>query len=64
MTRNGWWAEHEPDPETNPFAPRAPWVATLQTDVGCNTLGGVAFYSEADCLTFIRECVVGMPCID
>lgn len=62
--RNGWWAEHEPNSEINPFAPEAPWVATLQTDVGCNTLVGVAFHTEDDCLTFIRTCVIGKPLLD
>jgi hypothetical protein len=63
-TRTGWWAEHEADPEINPFAPDAPWIATLQIDVGCNSLSGVAFYSEADCLDFIRRCVIGQPPLD
>lgn len=58
-TRDGWWAEHDDDPETNPFAPEAPWLATLQAGPGCFSLGGVAFFTEADCLTFIRDEVLG-----
>jgi hypothetical protein len=63
-TRTGWWAEREDDEEINPFAPEAPWVATLQTDTGCCSLAGIAFYTEGDCLTFIRTCVVGQPLLD
>ncbi|MDX3748720.1 hypothetical protein [Streptomyces sp. AK08-02] len=64
MTRSGWWAEHDDDPETNPFAPEAPWLATLQVEVGCFSLGGLAFHTEADCLSFIRDEVLGKALLD
>lgn len=63
-TRNGWWAEHDDNPETNPFAPEAPWLATLQTEVGCNSLSGIAFYTEAECLAFIRSDVLGKELLE
>ena len=64
IERRGWWAEHQADPEINPFAPEAPWVATIQTDIGCHSLDGIAFHTEADCLSFIRDCIVGKPLLD
>ncbi|MEU9400555.1 hypothetical protein [Streptomyces sp. NPDC048242] len=57
----GWWAEHDDDPETNPFAPAAPWRATVQVDGACFSLDGVAFYNEADCLAFIQSDILGQP---
>jgi hypothetical protein len=63
-TPTGWWAECDDSPETNPFAPEAPWLATLQTAAGCFSLGGIAFYTMDQCLAFIRDDVLGKGSLD
>lgn len=56
MGKRGWFADLSDEDERDPHAP---WQAFLQLEGHCHALDGVWFYTEADCVEFIRTEIVG-----
>jgi hypothetical protein len=50
-----WVAIYDPDAPSS----KAPWTANIQDCAGCFSVEGIWFYTEADCVAWMRSTVVG-----